>query len=199
VDEPACRLVAQRAGYKASLKDQRAILGTVSDPLLFTVQGKMIECLSIQISVLEKKIDGMIVRDPDLNRMLKLLTSIRGIGKVTARFLIVTTYGFTAFETWRKYASYCGIAPFPNQSGTSVRGKTKVSNLANKDGKTLLTMCAMSAIQCDPEIRSYYNQRIESGKSKMSTINIIRNKLLSRAFAVIKRGSPYVDTMRYAA
>ncbi len=45
----------------------------------------------------------------------------------------------------------------------------------------------------------YYDQRIEKGKNKMSTINIIRNKLLSRIFAVIDRKTPYVDTMKFAA
>ena len=121
------------------------------------------------------------------------------IGGVTARFLIVYTVGFTAFGTWRKFASYCGIAPFPNRSGTSVRGRTKVNHLANKEGKTWLNLCASSAIQCNPEMRAYYKRRVEEGKNKMSTLNIIRNKLLARAFAVVNRGTPYVDTMKYAA
>ncbi|WP_231494768.1 IS110 family transposase [Polaribacter sp. Hel_I_88] len=58
--------------------------------------------------------------------------SIKGVGSQTALFMIVTTNGFTKFASWRKFASYCGIAPFPNTSGTSIRGRTKVSNLANK-------------------------------------------------------------------
>lgn len=114
-------------------------------------------------------------------------------------FLILYTIGFTAFETWRKFASYCGIAPFPNRSGTSIRGRTKVSSLANKEGKTLLSMCASSAIQCSPEMKAYYEKRIAGGKIKMSTLNIIRNKLLARAFAVANRVTPYVNTMKYAS
>jgi transposase len=113
--------------------------------------------------------------------------------------LIVCTNGFTTFKTWRKFASYCGIAPFPNNSGTSVRGRTKVSHLANKEGKALLNLCASSAIQYNPEMKAYYRRRVEKGKNKMSTLNIIRNKLLARAFAVAQRGTPYVDTMRYAS
>ncbi|MCK5705403.1 MAG: IS110 family transposase, partial [Cyclobacteriaceae bacterium] len=89
--------------------------------------------------------------------------------------------------------SYCGIAPFPNTSGTSIRGKTKVSNLANKKIKSLFDLCAKSAIQHNPEMKAYYNRRLEEGKNKMSTINIVRNKLLSRIFAVVNRQTPYVD------
>lgn len=125
--------------------------------------------------------------------------SIKGVGSQTALFMIVTTNGFTKFASWRKFASYCGIAPFPNTSGTSIRGRTKVSNLANKKIKSLFDMCAKSAIQNNPEMKIFYHRRLEQGKNKMSTINIIRNKLLSRIFATIKRQTPYVDVLKYAA
>ena len=50
----------------------------------------------------------------------------------------------------------------------------------------------------NPEMRIYYEKRISEGKSTMSTLNIIRNKIVSRVFAVVKRGTPYVDTLKYA-
>ncbi len=103
------------------------------------------------------------------------------------------------FKDARKFASFCGIAPFPNSSGTSIRGRTKVSHLANKKIKSLLDLCAKSAIQSNPEMKSYYHKRIEQGKNKMSTINIIRNKIVYRVFAVVKRQTPYVNTMKFAA
>jgi transposase len=90
-------------------------------------------------------------------------------------------------------------APFPNSSGTSLRGKTKVSNLAYKKIKSLLDQCAKCAIQHNPEIRMFYKKRVEEGKDEMITINIIRNKILARIFAEIIRGTPYVDTLKYAA
>lgn len=113
--------------------------------------------------------------------------------------MIVFTEGFTKFDSWRKFASYCGIAPFPKTSGSSIRGRTKVSHLANKKLKSLLSLCAKSSIQYNEERKLYYQKRIDLGKNKMSTINIIRNKILARIFAVINRKSPYVDLMKYAA
>ena len=71
--------------------------------------------------------------------------------------------------------------------------------MANKKIKSLLHSCALSAILYSPEMKAYYNRRSESGKSKMSTLNIIRNKILARIFAVATRGTPYVDTHKYAA
>lgn len=93
----------------------------------------------------------------------------------------------------------CGIAPFPNSSGTSIKGKTQISHLANKKIKSLLDQCAKNAIMHNYEMKVYYETRIEKGKQKMNTINIIRNKLLARIFAVVKRESPYVDFLKYAA
>ena len=113
--------------------------------------------------------------------------------------MIAYTDNFSKFENWRKFASYCGIAPFPYQSGTSIKGRTKVSHLANKKLKAIINMCAIYAIQHKPEMKAYYQKRVEQGKNKMSTINIIRNKLIARVFAVVKRKTPYVDTYKFAA
>lgn len=193
------KLVVQRAGHMTTLKEQQRILDEKRESLLFEVQRKVIQTLDVQIKMIEQELDRIIEQDPKLQKLYQLLTSIKGIGAVTARFLIVSTAGFTRFETWRKFASYCGTAPFPNRSGTSIRGKTKVSHLANKEGKTLLNMCAVSAIQFNPEMKIYYKRRTKEGKNKMSTLNIIRNKLLARAFAVVGRGTPYVNIIKYAS
>jgi transposase len=191
------KLVIQRAGHMTTLKEQQRIFK--DEDLLYGVQREVIKVLDQQIKLLEKEMDKIISQDPILNKQYQLLTSIKGLGKVTARYLIVFTDGFTTFKTWRKFAAYCGIAPFPNQSGTSIRGKTKVSRLAHLDGKALLHLCAVCAIRTNPELRAYYKRRLKSGKNKMSTINIVRNKLLARAFAVAGRGTPYVEIMKYAS
>lgn len=193
------KLVSQRAGHKSTLGEQQRVLDKEDDKVLFKVQQELIEVLDVQISHIEEEIERIIDQGPRLRNLYRLLTGIRGIGPVTARFLIVYTVGFKAFRTWRKFSSYCGTAPFPHTSGTSIRGRTKVSHLANKEGKTLLNMCAVSAIQHNPEMKAYYQRRTEEGKNKMSTLNIIRNKLLARAFAVVARGTPYVNTMKYAS
>ncbi len=193
------KLVVQRAGHIVTLGEQKRVLDEKENKILFQTQKAMIASLNTQIAQLETEMDKKIEQDPELRELFRLLTSVKGIGGVTARYLIVHTSGFTTFKSWRKFASYCGIAPFPNSSGTSVRGKTKVSHLANKEGKTLLNLCAVSAIQSSPEMRAYYERRVQEGKNKMSTLNIIRNKLLARAFAAVQRRTPYVDTMRYAS
>ena len=193
------RIVKQRAGFKASYGEQKRVLPKKDNSTLFNVQEKTIKYLTKQITDIEKEIMKIIKSDDKLKEQYKLITSVKGVGRQTALFMIAYTHSFTKFKTWRKFASYCGIAPFPNSSGTSIRGKTRVSNLANKKIKSLLDLCAKSAIQYNPEMKVYYNKRVDEGKNKMSTINVIRNKLLARIFAVIERQTPYVDIMKYAA
>lgn len=193
------RLVKQRAGYKASLKEQKRVLVKKENKVLLESQEKIIKYLTKQIDTIEKEMDDIINKNDSLKAIYKLIISIKSVGPQTALFMIVYTNAFTKFAQWRKFASYVGTAPFPNSSGTSIRGKTKVSNLAYKRIKSLLDQCAKSAIQHNPEMKMYYQRRIEEGKNEMSTINIIRNKMLARIFAVVNRGTPYVDIMKYAA
>lgn len=192
------RMVKQRAGYKMSLKEQMRILEKGDNKLLFNAQKSLIKSLSQQINLIEKEIESIVHQDEDLKTQYDLIISIKGVGKQTALYMIVFTDSFKKFDSWRKFASYCGIAPFQNTSGSSIRGRTKVSPLANKKLKSLLDLCAKSSIQYNEEMKLYYQKRIAAGKNKMSTINIIRNKILSRIFAVITRKSPYVDLMKYA-
>ncbi len=192
------RLVKHRSGFKACLKEQKEVYVKKDSPILFTTQQRMIKYLDKQIDNLESEINKIIIRNEQLKEQFILIKSIKGIGTQTALNIIASTNGFTKFKTSRQFASYCGIAPFPNSSGTSLIGRTKVSHLANKKLKSLLDLCAKSAIIHNTEMKIFYNKRVEQGKNKRSTINIVRNKLLSRIFAVVNRKTPYVDIMKFA-
>jgi transposase len=193
------RLVRQRAGYKSSLKEQKRVLPKKGNEALLGTQAKMIAYLSKQIGTIEEQLMAMIKGNESMLRNYELITSIKGVGQQTALFMIAYTANFTKFKNSRKFASYSGIAPFPNTSGTSIRGRNKVSNLANKKIKSLLDLCAKTSIQHNQEMKKYYKERVDAGKNKMSTINIIRNKIVSRMFAVVNRNEPYIDLMKYAA
>ncbi len=193
------RLVEQRSGYKASIKEQRRVLVKKYNGTLSSTQEKMIDHLTEQIKEVDKEMMAISKDNGSMSNNYDPMTSICGVGPQTALSIIACTANFTKFESYRKFASYCGIAPSQNRSGTSMMGKTKVSNLANKKIKTSLDLCARSSIQHNTEMKVCYEKRVAQGKNKMSTINIIGDKLLSRIFAVVNGNEPYVDTMKYAA
>jgi transposase len=150
------------------------------------------------IKELEIEIKATISADSSMKKNSVLVQSVIGIGPITSAFMIATTDNFQSFSDSRKYACYCGVAPFPNSSGV-FQGKTKVSHMANKTLKGLLGNGAWAAIQHDPDISTYYNKKKAEGKPSGVILNAIKNKIIHRAFAVINRQAPYVKIMRYAS
>jgi len=159
---------------------------------------RTLKALDLDILRVEKAIDELIKADPTLAEQVKLATSIPGIGRITATNMIIATGEFTRISDSKKFACYAGVAPFPHKSGTTIRGKTRVSNLANMNLKKLLHLAAMSAIQCSEELRTFYKRKQQEGKNKMSVINAVRNKLISRVFACIKAKRMYQKNYRHA-
>lgn len=192
------RLVRQRGGYVASEKEYKAFLALGNADALLHSQRAMIKAYDKQIVLLEEEIKQVIASDEKIQEQYTLATSVKGIGMISAAYMIALTNGFTAFKTWRQFACYAGSAPFEHQSGKSVWGKTRISQYANKQMKTILTNAAISAIQFSPELKLYYQKRVKEGKQKKVVVNIIRNKLISRVFAVINRGNPYLNLVKYA-
>jgi len=193
------RMIKQKAGYQASLGEYKRVLIQGQEKDFFQMLNSMLVALKKQILKAEKTLLEIIESSKTLQDQHILLTSIKGIGIILSANILVTTVCFTKFDDSRKYACYCGTAPFNYSSGTSIKGKTKVSQMANKKMKALFNLAARSAIQHDPELKLYFDNRMANGANGMSTINIIRNKIIHRVFAVVKRGTPYVVMAKYAA
>lgn len=147
---------------------------------------------------IEASIQSYISSEETIHKSIQLMCSIKGVGLQTAASLYVYTKGFTMFENAKQLACYCGVVPFSKSSGTSVRFKPGVSPFANKKLKSLLHLCAMSALRWDKEIKAYYERKVLEGKNKMSVINAIRNKLLLRIFAVLRDQRLYVENYQRA-
>jgi transposase len=193
------KLVRDRSGYKARMKEQAATRRYAKAHVQSKVQLQMIKELTNGIKEVEVAIKDLLKEDAVLFNNYKLLVSIKSVGFVTAIYMLAYTENFRKFLNSRKFACYAGLAPFEHSSGTSLRRKNRVSHYANKKAKCLLNLAASVAIQHNPEMKEYYQRRVAEGKSKMGTLNIIRNKLVDRMFAVIKRETPYTETLGIAA
>ncbi len=186
-------LVRQCTQCKNSIKSRVKLNILIDNSLIIEDLNRRIKDYNDFITQIEKKIKLILNENQEIKKSFSLLESISGIGLITAIMMIVSTQNFTSFNDARKYSCYVGTAPFENSSGTS-KGTTKVSNLANKQIKTILHNGANSAIQHDPEMKSYYLRKRKEGKKHNTVANAVACKLIYRAFAVIKRGTPYVVT-----
>lgn len=152
---------------------------------------KPIEEIMKTIKLIDNKIKAAIQSDEQTQSMVDIITSVPGVGIVTAVKIVVTTNEFKNINDPRKYACYGGIAPFERSSGTSIRGKTQVSKKANLSVKTILSMCASSSIVHNYEMKQFYERKIAEGKNKRSVLNAVRNKIIHRVFACVNQNRPY--------
>lgn len=185
------RLVESRKSLKQPIKEFKDAGFNDTAKLIESRCSDTLKSLDKEIKQIEKDIDKMINKDSNLKKLYGLATSVPGIGKITAFHLLYFTNEFKLYINPKQLACYCGIAPFEHTSGTSIKGKTRVSNFANKKLKKLLHLVAMSSVSYDKELSSYYTRKVGEGKNKMSVLNAIRNKIIHRLCAVIKRGTPY--------
>ena len=117
----------------------------------------------------------------------------------SATQIIITTNEFKDIKDPKKFACYAGLAPFVKESGL-MKGKARVSHLANKKMKTLFHMSALVAINHNPDMKKYYERKvIEEKKNKMLVINAIRNKLVLRIFACVNQNRQYEQEYNRAA
>lgn len=183
--------VTTKAGYAAQIKDFKGYVSEESYQIIKELNLKLIENLLEAISIIEQKIEVIILNEQQLKRQYELLQTIPGIGKVLSQTIIASTAGFTRFNNPRAFACHAGIAPFTYTSGTSVKSRSRVSHRANKRLKSLLHLASLCCIRVNGELKEYYLRKTNEGKSKMSVLNAIRNKIVHRIFAVIKRNSSY--------
>lgn len=176
-------------------------MGFISKDIYRTVasiNSKTIIALKGALKVVDSKMKEIVKNHDSLSRQFELAKSVPGVGPQTAMYFIIATKGFKAFDSSRKFACYAGVAPFEYSSGSSIRGRTKVSHLADKKMKSLLQMCALTAVKRDPQLKEYYDKKKKEGKNGMLVLNNIRCKIIGRVFSVVNRQTPFINTYKFA-
>lgn len=156
-----------------------------------------IKGLKADIEAIEKDIWELIKSDAELLRMFLLIVSIPAVGKITAMHFICYTNEFKTVKSGKQLAAYCGVVPFEKSSGKSVKWRPRLPHQANKVLKTLLHLCATTAIKMKGTFAAYYKRKIDEGKHALMAINGIRNKLALTIAAVIRNNEPYNENYIY--
>jgi len=185
------RLVEVQKVIKTPLKEAGSFIkknqGKQNDKLC----SKTLTAIEFDLENIEKAIDVIIAEDPELNRLFKIVSSVSGIGKITAATVIITTNEFKDISDPKKFACHAGVAPFVKESGL-FKGKARVSHMANKRLKMLLHLAALNSVRYNEDLKRYYQRRVmEDKKNKMSALNAIRNKLILRIFACVNQNRSY--------
>ncbi|MDD7912977.1 transposase [Polaribacter ponticola] len=164
------------------------VLG-IPSPYVYRSLKRTLKYLDKELKGIEHKLLSLVKKEHQ--KQLTLLQSIPGIGLNTALFLIVVTDGFKKFETSSQLCSYAGITPTIRESGSSVRGRARISKVGNRKLRNLLFLCSFSAYKHNKGCAAIFERITNKGKSKKLALIAVSNKLLKQCFSIVKSGIPY--------
>lgn len=161
------------------------VLGNPSKAVVSSLKRSLKHLLK-EIKALEDKL-LFLVKETHQDLFTRIRT-IPGIGRKTGIMLIVLTGGFERFSSASELCSYAGLTPVVRQSGSSVRGRPRISKMGNQKLRNLLFMCSFTACKYNKACRDIYERIVAKGKSKKLALIAVCNKLLKQAFAIAKSG-----------
>ena len=149
------------------------------------IEGRIREC--------EKRIVRLIASDEGLSRNYGHVTSVKGLSLVNGVALLVYTANFTKFSNPNKLATYYGVAPFRNRSGSSVNSRADVRCYSNRKLKGQLSQAALIATLYNPTLKAYHDRLIAAGKPRSVALNNVKNKLLHIIFSLVVHDCDYEE------
>jgi len=172
------------------MEENRLSSGITVDSVRQSVE-ELLNHLNEQIKHCEELIRQHIDNHPGLKRQSELLDSIPGTAESTAAALLAEITGIKQYKSARQVAAYAGLVPRERQSGTSVRGRARLSKIGNARLRRALYFPAITALRCSPFFQAWAKGLQERGKSKMSVICAVMRKLVHLAYGVLKTGKPF--------
>jgi transposase len=144
-----------------------------------------------QIGEVERDIEAIIEENPDLERRLNHVTSIPGVGIITAVTAIAETNGFNLIRNKRQLVSYAGYDVVEKTSGTSVRGKTHISHKGNRHIRRAMHMPALTSIRHTPHNKELFKRLVSKHGIKMKGVVAVQRKLLVLMYTLWKKQEDY--------
>lgn len=173
-----------------TMEENRLCSGVTVEAVRESVE-ELLAHLSAQIKRTEALIRDHINNHPGLQRQRELLDSIPGIGETTAAALLAEVSDFSQYSSARQVAAFAGLVPRERQSGSSVRGRVRLSKIGNARLRKALYFPAVTALRCSPFFQAWAAGLRQRGKSKMAVIGAVMSKLVHLAYGVLKTGRPF--------
>jgi len=190
------RLLSVYTKQSTMIKNKIHGESVLGNPSLFVVRSlkRSLKSIRKEMDTLENKLLKS-VRETHQDLLTRIET-IPGIGRKTAIMLVVLTDGFERFSSASELCSYSGLTPMIRQSGSSVKGRPRISKIGNKKLRNLLFMCSFNACKYNKACKELYERIVAKGKSKKLALIAVCNKLLKQAFAIAKSGLIYDQNYR---
>jgi len=175
------------------IKNQLHAEKAESDPNPSTLRRikQRIELLNKQEKVIKEEIETLLKTEKGLKEELALICSIPGIRTLTAATILAETNGFELVRNKRQLASYAGFDVQEKQSGTSVKGKTRISKKGNKNLRKAMHLPALTAIRHDERFKAIFARIVSKHGIKMKAAVAVQRKLLEMSYTIFKTRTLY--------
>lgn len=149
------------------------------------------------IAAIEQQIRALIAEDEQLARRFGYVCSIKGIGLMTAATVLGEADGFSMTRNVRQLVSYAGYDIVEKQSGTSVRGKARISKKGNSYIRRALYFPAITAVRHDRRLGGFYERLHGKHNIKMKAYTAVQRKLLVLIYTLWTKQEPYDPTYQH--
>jgi transposase len=143
-----------------------------------------IEMADTHLKAILSEIKGIIKGDVKLKQDIEIVTSVMGIGVLTAAAIVSETNGFELISSKKQVTSYAGFDVKEKESGTSVKGKARISKRGNKHLRKAMYMPALAAIRHSPRYKAIYTRILARTGIKMKAAVAVQRKLLELAYTL---------------
>jgi transposase len=150
-----------------------------------------IKFLSSQEREIKEDIDQVVKRDAELKKEVEIISSIPGVGELTAAIILGETNGFELIRNKKQLTSYAGFDVKEKQSGTSVKGKPRISKKGNRSLRKAMYLPSMSAVKWDENFKNMYVRIVSKQGLKMKALVAVQRKLLELAYTLFKTKTSY--------
>jgi transposase len=152
---------------------------------------ELLAAVQAQIDTIEHEIKTLMRQEHAWSITAQLLQDIQGIGMVTAAWLLVATHNFTTCSSPEQLVAYAGLAPYPRESGTSVRHRGQIGHAGHARLRHALYMATLSATRHNPAVKTFYDRLRAKGKPMKVARCAAARKLIHIAWAVAVKQTPY--------
>ncbi len=194
--DPALRtlqaLVRHYDDLKESLRQQQNRIEAGSpSPLVMGQLEAQVTLLQQQLDEVRRQMDDHLDQHPDLKRQRDLLTSIPGLGNLTAAKLLAECRDIRRFSNVRQLVAFAGLNPQHRQSGSSVRGYPHISKMGRASLRAALYMPAVTALNHNPILRAFAERLRQRGLRGKAVVAAVMRKLLHLVYGILKSGQPF--------
>jgi len=147
--------------------------------------------LNRQEKEIKAELAVLIAQDDEIKKIVVIICSLPGIGLLTAATVLAETYGFDLIRNRRQLASYAGFDVKEKQSGTSVKGRPRISKKGNKYLRKAMHLPALAAIRCDERFKAIFARLVSKHGIKMKAAVAVQRRLLEMIYILYKTNKPY--------